>query len=117
MKILKTLIKILLFAGAVYGVFKLVRKMNNGQLQLDLAPEPKKESPKFKPARRIDLNDRQQSIFDLIKKQKNVDIRDLNNIKGVTTRTLRRDLNKLIAEKLIRKEGKTKSARYILTSE
>ncbi len=113
-KLLGKILKLFLLIAAVYGGFRLASRYKNGQLDFDLPVEKAKPERKFKPARKLDLNSRQQQIYDLIKGRKQIDIADLKAVKGVTTRTLRRDLNKLIEEHLILKQGKTKSARYIL---
>lgn len=56
---------------------------------------------------------RLDEVFTVIKKYKEIDMNKLlSEIKGVTERTLRRDLQKLQNMKLILKEGTTKSAKY-----
>jgi predicted HTH transcriptional regulator len=113
-KLLGKILKLFFIVAAVYGGFRLASKYKNGQLDFELPVEKPKPESKFKPARKLDLNSRQQQIYNLIKAQKQIDIADLKAVKGVTTRTLRRDLNKLMEEHLVLKQGKTKSARYIL---
>jgi predicted HTH transcriptional regulator len=61
------------------------------------------------------MNSRQQEIFSIIIRKKEVDMQEiLSQVKGVTERTLRRDLLKLSELKLVRKSGSTKQAKYIL---
>jgi predicted HTH transcriptional regulator len=60
-------------------------------------------------------NTRTEEVYKIIKEMKEVDMAALlNKIKGVTERTLRRDLAKLQTMHLIKKSGSTKSAKYTL---
>ena len=61
------------------------------------------------------LTPRQNVVYAIIKGKKQVEMKDLlMRVSGVTERTLRRDLLKLQALKLISKKGTTKSATYVL---
>jgi predicted HTH transcriptional regulator len=60
------------------------------------------------------LNVRQQKVLDLLKEKKNITVEDiLSNIKGVSERTLRRDMNKLESLGVSKKQGTTKGSKYI----
>jgi predicted HTH transcriptional regulator len=82
--------------------------------------EQLKATPEFKEVKRqrrvaLDLTPRQKEVYRLIETSKKVEMRDiLSRVKGVTERTLRRDLLKLQEQGLITKKGSTKSAQYLL---
>ena len=112
--------KILLFViNLVLGIlatfylvvkFKTKRKAKNDQLTLI---DDKNEEVKLKET--IAQGRRTEEVYRLIKEFKEVDMPILlSRIKGVTERTLRRDLAKLQTMKLIKKSGSTKSAKYVL---
>lgn len=114
MKLLKIIFRLFFFFGVIYAGFKLFNKMNDGQLKMDLNIEDEKEV-KLNVAEKIKLSPRQLRVYELIKKLRNVEMSDINKaIRGVTTRTLRRDLNALTEQGLVKKEGKTKSAKYYI---
>ncbi|MFQ5493482.1 MAG: hypothetical protein ACE5DX_04975 [Candidatus Dojkabacteria bacterium] len=125
MKFIKGILKVLVVIGAVYAGFQITRKINSGQLDLGLPEKkddngddlfrPKKVSTDIEPP---NLTPRQQEIFDLVKASYQIEMKDIERqITGVTRRTLRRDMDRLEAEGLVRQEGKTKSARYVLNEE
>jgi predicted DNA-binding transcriptional regulator YafY len=61
------------------------------------------------------LTFRQQKIMNILNSSKILEMKDLQNaIKGVTERTLRRDLLQLQSIGLIKKIGNTKSVKYQL---
>jgi predicted HTH transcriptional regulator len=63
----------------------------------------------------FDLNERQEKIYQLVKKQGQAQMQQLaDTVEGVTTRTLRRDLTKLEKLGLIEQVGKTKDSFYRL---
>ncbi len=59
-----------------------------------------------------ELTKRQKEIYSHIKKNKFIEIKDLEGIFQVTNRTLRRDIAELIKKKYIQKEGSTKGSLY-----
>jgi hypothetical protein len=74
----------------------------------------KKETKK--PVQAAELNQRQKKILDFLKKRQEAKMNDLQGIfKGeVTERTLRNDLQSLVAQKLIKSEGEFKTRKYYL---
>jgi predicted HTH transcriptional regulator len=119
-KVFKPIFKIVIFfinialgiGATVYLVlkFKARRKTKTAQLKLI---EDKEDNPKLTDV--IAQNKRTEEVYKLIKELKEVDMTVLlAKVKGVTERTLRRDLAKLQTMKLIKKSGSTKSAKYSL---
>lgn len=119
-KPLSTIFKIILFViNLILGIlatfylvlkFKTKRKAKNDQLTLIEDPE---NETKFLDT--IAQGKRTEEVYRLIKELKVVDMNVLLvKFKGITERTLRRDLAKLQTMKLIKKTGSTKSAKYSL---
>jgi len=120
-KTLKLIFKIVLFViniglGVVamfYLVlkFKTKRKTKNDQLKLIEDDSDSQGADEFK--KMISQSKRTEEVYRLIREMKTVDMTYLlSKIKGVTERTLRRDLAKLQTMRLIKKSGNTKSAKY-----
>lgn len=67
-----------------------------------------------KPIQAAELNQRQKKILDFLKKHQEAKMNDLQGIfKGeVTERTLRNDLQSLVAQRAIRSEGEFKTRKY-----
>ena len=64
-----------------------------------------------------DLNERQRKILELLSSEGEVTVEQLmNEIKGVTERTFRRDMKKLEELGLSAKQGNTKGSKYIYTN-
>lgn len=64
----------------------------------------------------FDLNDRQEKILKLLSSKGEVTVEELMKIiKGVTERTLRRDMKRLEQLGLSEKQGSTKGSKYIYT--
>ena len=119
--VFKTIFKILLFVinlilgilATVYLVLKFKTKRKAKNDQLTLIEDPEKDA-KFLDT--IAQGKRTEEVYKLIKELKQVDMTILlSKFKGITERTLRRDLAKLQTMKLIKKTGSTKSAKYLLT--
>ncbi len=79
-----------------------------------------KEKPKVKKVlkkkevKENNLNDRQNDILSMLKKEKEVKIENImGEIVGVSERTLRRDMNKLEELGYSKKVGTTKACKYI----
>lgn len=63
----------------------------------------------------LDLNERQRRVLSLFNRKKEIIMTDVAvSVRGVTKRTLRRDLTKLVDMGLIRQKGLTKDAKYTL---
>lgn len=122
-KFLRSIFKLIVIIGAAYGGFKLSRKLASGQLTMKFNSEGPFGSLdtanlEGESGRRILLNSRQREIYKQISDKGELEMNDLaRQIKGVTRRTLRRDLSKLVDEGLVIKQGKTKSAKYLLADE
>lgn len=119
-QVLKTVFKVLLFlinvvlgiVATVYLVLKFKTKRKAKSDQLTLIEDPENHA-KFLDT--IAQGKRTEEIYKLIKELKQVDMSILlSKFKGITERTIRRDLAKLQTMKLIRKSGSTKSAKYTL---
>jgi len=120
-QLFKTPFKILLFFVNIiigilvtfYLVIKFKSRGKKKQSQLRLI-EDKDDNPKLSDV--VAQNKRTEEVYKIVKELKEVEMSTLlAKIKGVTERTLRRDLAKLQTMKLIRKNGSTKSAKYVLT--
>ncbi|KXK26753.1 MAG: DeoR-like helix-turn-helix domain protein [candidate division WS6 bacterium OLB20] len=121
-KLLKNVFKLILLIAAAYGGFKLSRKIASGQLTMKFnadGPFGSLDTANLEgDGRRITLNSRQREIYKHINDKGEIEMNDLaKQIKGVTRRTLRRDLSKLVDEGLVIKQGKTKSAKYVLADD
>lgn len=87
------------------------------KLEDDSMQKPKKE--KIQKVRKVNsskskLSGRQEEIMKVFSTNKKVDTDVLNKkIKGITIRTLRRDLDKLTQDGLIKKVGKTRGSYYV----
>jgi len=80
-----------------------------------LKPVQKKELPIKKSQSDIRLSARQREVLAIIEKENIVEMKALQKrIKGVTERTLRRDLTQLQTIGAIKKIGNTKSVKYQL---
>lgn len=63
----------------------------------------------------LDLNDRQRKVLSIFNRKEKIVMKDISiTIRGVTKRTLRRDLSKLVDMGLIKQVGNTKDAKYSL---
>lgn len=63
----------------------------------------------------LDLNERQRRVLSLFNRKSEIVMLDVSvAVRGVTKRTLRRDLNKLVDMGLIKRVGMTKDAKYTL---
>ncbi len=86
--------------------FKAIEKISHPQ---------KRVEPNINLSETKGLSSRQKRVYDIIKQNKKVEMRNLlGRISGVTERTLRRDLLKLQSLGLVVKLGNTKSVTYLL---
>lgn len=115
-RLLRLIFKILSFAlGLVAAVFVGYKMLREYRKREKIKSTPEFQEVKKQSAVALNLTPRQKEVFRLIETSKKVEMRDiLIRVKGVTERTLRRDLLKLQEEGLIIKKGNTKSAQYIL---
>ncbi len=87
-------------------------------------PKPRSKPKKITPAAEViknetvfDLNERQEEIYEMIRSGGELTMSDItDSISAVSTRTLRRDMNKLEKLGLIARSGKTKDSVYKLKS-
>jgi hypothetical protein len=87
----------------------------NGNLQINKKTLVQDEIKSVNNKKTPNLTLRQQKILNVLKGVKIIEMKDLLiAIKGVTERTLRRDLLQLQNENLIKKIGNTKSVKYQL---
>ena len=100
--------------GFILGAF-LIKKIIQERQHQELTPKvqkgicPKKVSEeKF-----LDVNPRQQKIFDMLKEKKKISSKDLVSlVPSVSTRTLRRDMDVLVKLGVASQKGSTKSTYY-----
>jgi len=103
-----------------FSIVKVLKKKKLGQISRLLVEKPTrkivKKVPRFIEAEKASiLTFRQQKILNIMKSVQIVDMKSLQvSIKGVTERTLRRDLLELQKVGLIKKIGNTKSVKYQL---
>jgi predicted HTH transcriptional regulator len=63
------------------------------------------------------FNERQESLINLFKERKSMTMSEVEPLfKGITNRTLRRDLSKLEEKGIVKQEGKTKNSVYVYIS-
>lgn len=117
-QLFKTIFKILIFliniilgiSATIYLVLKFKTKRKAKNDQLTLIEDPEKDAEFLQT---MAQGKRTEQIYKLIKEMKVVEMSDLlSRFRGITERTLRRDLAKLQTMKLIKKTGSTKSAKY-----
>lgn len=119
-KFFKAIFRLLLLVGAAYAGFKISRKIASGQLTMKFNSDGPFGTLDVENIGQLDekvvLNQRQRQIYKYLADNQEADMTSLaKKVKGVTSRTLRRDLGKLVEIGLVSKEGKTKSAKYRLT--
>jgi DNA-binding transcriptional ArsR family regulator len=115
-KLLRFLFRVLSFIfGLIAAVFLGYRMFKEYKRREKLRASPEYLDVKKQSQVALNLTVRQKDIYKLIETSKKVEMRDLLvHIKGVTERTLRRDLLALQEQGLIEKGGNTKSAHYLL---
>lgn len=107
--IVSFLLGILAAVFVVYGMYREYRRKKK------IVSTPEFQEVKIKSKVQLDLSERQREVYRLIESSKKVEMKDLlMRVKGVTERTLRRDLLKLQELGLIKKKGNTKSSSYEL---
>lgn len=98
--------------GAVIGA-KAIK--NKGELIKDKGKKVLKKVKKKMKDEYRNLNNRQQKILDVLEKKFEITSNEVNDfIKGVTRRTLRRDLTDLENKGYIKQKGKTRGSYYVL---
>lgn len=79
--------------------------------------QPSKTTTRSKGSPAFELNERQEKIYNFINSEVEVTMQDVESIESsVSTRTLRRDMNKLEKLGLIERVGRTKDSVYKLKS-
>lgn len=120
------LIRLIFLMGSVILGYSIVKKLKEKKLEQKTKFLVKKPTQKVvkKVSRFIEeektsiLTFRQQKILNIMKSVQIVDMKSLQvSIKGVTERTLRRDLLELQKVGLIKKIGNTKSVKYQLLNQ
>ena len=80
-----------------------------------VVPEEKKKVvvKEEKPLKNLHINDRQSRILESIRSKKVLEPKDIYNlIPDVSTRTLRRDMDVLVARGVVKQQGSTKNTKY-----
>lgn len=112
--ILPFLVGALVVVGAVYFLYK--SKNSDSLVEVSKGvPLKRREERKIKRIRDngVELSSRLAEVYKYVSSMDGVSTSDLlKKFKGVTDRTLRRDMNKLIDMELITKSGSTKSSKY-----
>jgi predicted HTH transcriptional regulator len=117
MKLIKSILGILLFImtfGAGFFIFRKVKSSGGeGESTKDAVGKAFSNIKERISGSLNELTRRQKKIVELFKKHDQLEMKDLlEQIDGVTERTLRRDLLKLSDLGLINKEGTTKGVKY-----
>ena len=109
----RKILGVIVLAGSVYMGYRFAKryKLIGGKFNGVHLPPRQQKSSKV-----TNLTGRQQRILQVLKaNQGKTDMQSfLKQVRGVTERTLRRDLAVLITRKLVKKQGATKSAKYFL---
>ncbi len=110
---MKKLFGFLLFVLGVLLFFKIIQTDEKDVGTVEV--EKKKTEKKLPPIVRFDLTKRQQEILKIFKKRYTVLPSDIYAVAPeLSTRTLRRDMDKLVSLGLVLQEGSTKDTRYFL---
>lgn len=95
---------LLAFFGIFFLLFLFVRKKEEKEAFVESTAMPK------------DLNQRQEKILEVLTLRREITVEELmKDIKGVSERTLRRDMGKLEELGFSKKQGNTKGSKYIYT--
>ncbi len=109
--------KIMGFLIPIIGVILILEYLNNNKekkREIASGEVPLKKNRK-KHLKTVDLNQRQQNILKLFKKREILLPTDIYSVApNLSTRTLRRDMDKLVEKGFVLKEGSTKDTRYRL---
>ncbi|MDD4382302.1 MAG: DeoR family transcriptional regulator [Candidatus Dojkabacteria bacterium] len=101
-------------AGFVLGAFLIKKIIQRKQANISVPKECKEIGPKkLNEEKVLDINPRQQMIFDMLKKNGKVSAKDLTSlVPSVSSRTLRRDMDVLVGLGVASQKGSTKSTYY-----
>ncbi|HLD03553.1 MAG TPA: hypothetical protein VJC17_02145 [Candidatus Dojkabacteria bacterium] len=112
--ILRKILGVIVFAGSVYMGYRFAKRYQLLGGNFNRKQQPHREASKL--SQTSNLTSRQQRILKVLHSSlgKAEMAIFLKQVKGVTERTLRRDLAVLINKKLVKKQGTTKSAKYFL---
>lgn len=125
-KLFLNLIRLIFLMSSViigFSIVKVLKKKKLGPITRLLVEKPtrkivKKVSRFIEEEKASILTFRQQKILNIMKSVQIIDMKSLQvSIKGVTERTLRRDLLELQKVGLIKKIGNTKSVKYQLLNQ
>jgi predicted HTH transcriptional regulator len=100
--------------GFILGAFLIKKIIQEGQHQKSNSKVQKEIYPKkVNEEKVLAINTRQQKIFDMLKKKKEISSKDLVSlVPSVSTRTLRRDMDVLVKLGVASQKGSTKSTYY-----
>jgi len=101
-------------AGFILGAF-LIKKIIHRKHSITSTPKEYKEicPEELNEEKVLDINPRQQRIFDMLKKKGKISAKDLVSlVPSVSSRTLRRDMDVLVGLGVASQKGSTKSTYY-----
>jgi len=107
--------KIIGFLIPIIGIVLLFEYLNSKNVKKEtifIKKAPRKASTRTQ-LKNINLNERQQSIVKLFKKRDILLPTDIYSVApNLSTRTFRRDMDRLVELGLVKKEGSTKDTKY-----
>lgn len=110
---MKKLFGFLLSVLGVLLFFKIIQTDERSEEIIEM--ETKKAEKKSPPTAKLELTKRQQDILKIFKRRETVLPSDIYAVAPeLSTRTLRRDMDKLVSLGLVLQEGSTKDTRYFL---
>ncbi len=118
--ILSVILKTVGFFLGAFLIFKLIteRKKEDEQIEEDGEITPKAAKDEVKKVEKIEkkiypINERQYKILAEIKEKGQLEPSEIYTLQpNVSTRTLRRDMDVLVAQGVVKQEGNTKSTKY-----
>ena len=118
--ILSVILKTVGFFLGAFLIFKLIteRKKEDEQIEEDGEITPKAAKDEVKKVEKIEkkiypINERQYKILAKIKEKGQLEPSEIYTLQlNVSTRTLRRDMDVLVAQGVVKQEGNTKSTKY-----
>lgn len=110
--------KLLGFLIPIVGIFLLLRYIGEKPVQIERRETVRKRKSTYERKAKVKLNSRQEEILKLFNKREILLPTDIYSVApDLSTRTLRRDMDKLVELDLVIKSGSTKDTKYILKKE
>lgn len=111
-----TIITLVAFVFTLFLIIFLKQGKGKKHEQPVFSPEPQKSRVKIPNKIEPKLNKRQKEILEQIKTKKKMTPKQIYNlVPNVSTRTVRRDMDVLVENNLVKQQGSTKATTYIYT--